>query len=66
MQEKKNNIKTYNDWFKDIIWTAKNIILPNNRRIDKTTLFSNGTMDPDKLNKLLMDEYNKFELKSND
>jgi hypothetical protein len=50
---------TYQEWVQEIQWLRTKIILPNGKRIDKSGLMTNSQLDADKLNNLLMDEYEK-------
>ena len=50
--------KTYQEWVQEIQWLRTKIILPNGKRIDKSQLMTDYQIDADKLNNLLMEEYN--------
>jgi hypothetical protein len=53
------NNKTYQEWVQEIQWLRDKIILPDNTRIDKTTFMTNGQVDANKLNNILLDEYRR-------
>lgn len=50
---------TYQDWVNDIQWLRTKIILPDGKRIDKSTLLTNKEIDANKLNNILKEEYGK-------
>ncbi len=51
--------ESYQDWFQKIQWLRDKIILPDNKRIDKTTFMTDGQVDANKLNNILLDEYRR-------
>lgn len=51
--------KTYQEWIQEIQWLRDKIILPDGKRIDKKSFMTNYQIDPDKLNKILLDEYKR-------
>lgn len=51
--------KTYQEWIQEVQWLQTKIILPDGKRIDKTTLFTNKEIDANKLNNILKEEYGK-------
>ena len=50
--------KTYQEWIQEVQWLQTKIILPDGKRSDKTTLFTNKEIDANKLNNILKEEYN--------
>ncbi len=53
------NNKTYQQWIQEIQGLRDKIILPDNKRIDKTTFMTDGQVDANKLNNILLDEYRR-------
>jgi len=53
------NNKTYQQWVQEIQWLRDKIILPDNKRIDKITFMTDGQVDANKLNNILLDEYRR-------
>ena len=53
------NNKTYQQWIQEIQWLRDKIILPDRIRIDKTTFRTDGQVDANKLNNILLDEYRR-------
>lgn len=53
------NNKTYQQWVEEIQWLRDKIILPDNKRIEKTTFMTDGEVDANKLNNILLDEYRR-------
>lgn len=53
------NSKTYQEWVQEIQWLRDKIILPDNKRIDKIIFMTNGQVDANKLNNILLDEYRR-------
>ena len=53
------NNKTYQQWVEEIQWLRDKIILPDSKRIDKTTFMTDGQVDANKLNNILLDEYKR-------
>lgn len=51
--------KTYQEWVQEIQWLRDKIILPDNKRIAKESFMTNGQIDADKLNKILLNEHKK-------
>ena len=51
--------ESYQDWIQKIQWLRDKIILPDSKRIDKTTFMTDGQVDPNKLNNILLDEYRR-------
>lgn len=48
---------TYQDWVNDIQWLRTKIILPNGSRIERTTFMTDGEVDANKLNEILLNGY---------
>ena len=53
------NNKTYQQWVQEIQWLRGKIILLDSKRIDKTTFMTDGQVDANKLNNILLDEYRR-------
>ena len=53
------NNKTYQQWVQEIQWLRDKIILPDSKRIDKTTFMTDGEVDANKLKNILLDEYRR-------
>ena len=51
--------KTYQEWVQEIQWLRDKIILPNNIRIDKVSFMTDGQVDANKLNNILLDEHKR-------
>lgn len=51
--------KTYGDWVNEIQWLKDKIILPDGKRIEKSTFMTNGQIDANKLNIILLDEHKR-------
>lgn len=49
--------KTYQEWVQEIQWLRDKIILSNGKRISKESFMTNGQVDADKLNIILMSEH---------
>ena len=50
---------TYQVWVQEIQWLRDKIILPNGKRIDKQSFMTDGQVDPNKLNNILLDEHRR-------
>lgn len=51
--------KTYQEWVQEIQWLRDKIILPNGKRINKQSFMTDGQVDPNKLNNILLDEHKR-------
>jgi hypothetical protein len=51
--------KTYQEWVQEIQWLRDKIILPNGKRIDKQSFMTDGQVDANKLNIILLDEHRR-------
>lgn len=51
--------KTYQEWFKEIVWLKDKIILPNNITVDKSKWITKDGFDINGFNSYLFELYNK-------